>query len=124
MDVGKRRARDARRPAQLILLREHDNGMNMARGYANEEARMREKRNEGKKRLHAALANQHGEIPSLVFRTDKKRSASAKKHEVATAFTKEGERVLDVAVESGGSADRSIRGQIRIGRVIGNLTKA
>ncbi len=45
MSVGTRRARAGRRRAQLILLREHDNGMNMARGYANEEARMREKRN-------------------------------------------------------------------------------
>lgn len=78
---------------------------------------------EGKKRLHTALANQHYEIPSLIFGTDEKRSTRAEKHEFAAALAQKRKRVFYVAIKSFSSADRCIRGEFGSCRVVGNIAK-
>ena len=79
---------------------------------------------EGEKRSNAALTDQHGHIPPLIFRADQEWAAGAEKRDSTPALTQKGKRVSDLAVEGFCATDGSSRCQFGMGRVVGNIAKA
>ena len=50
---------------------------------------------EREKRGNAALTNQHGQVPSLVFRTDQERATGAEKSDITAALAQKRKCVSD-----------------------------
>ena len=79
---------------------------------------------EREKRGNAVLTNQHGHVPSLVFRANQERAAGAEKRDITAALSQKRKCVSDVAVESFCATDGSRRRQFGICGVVGNFPKA